>query len=320
MTQPAPMRASLQQQAGCLKHWSKQFSTSSELRAGIAAPEINFDKVVEGNSGAVPARLVPSSPSYFTAMPIFTDDYLSLQRLLQRYSSLPVVEPSQAPQISWRTLAEYKDMLGEAVKSAKYRKIIHILQRLNRIHASVMPQEVKDAIALYKRDINPAENVPNPILIDRFGRAMAHGKRKSSTARAWVVEGNGEVLINGKTLADAFSRIHDRESAIWALKVTDRIDKYNVWALVEGGGTTGQAEALTLAVAKALLAHEPALKPALRRGQKDANMGEEMSGLFCINNCINHQVSKEWAKAYVKERNFLLVQSSGVLSIIYNFR
>ncbi|RFU35826.1 hypothetical protein B7463_g433, partial [Scytalidium lignicola] len=254
-------------QGAFVKQWSKQFSTSLQLRAGIAAPEINFKKGQngEGNEEMIYARLVPSSPSYFTAMPTFTDDYLSLQRLLQRYSSLPVVEPSEAPQISWRTLAEYKDMLGEAVKSSKYRKIIHILQRLNRIHASLMPQEVKDAINLYRRDINPAENVPNPIPIDRFGRTMAHGKRKSSTARAWVVEGNGEVLVNGKTLAEAFSRIHDRESAIWALKVTERIDKYNVWALVEGGGTTGQAEAITLAVAKALLAHEPALKPALRR-------------------------------------------------------
>ena len=81
------------------------------------------------------------------------------------------------------------------------------------------------------------------------------------------MEGTGEVLVNGKTLAEAFGKVHDRESAIWALKATERVDKYNVWALVEGGGTTGQAEALTLAIAKALLAHEPLLKPALRRGK-----------------------------------------------------
>ncbi|KAH8821688.1 ribosomal protein S5 domain 2-type protein [Xylogone sp. PMI_703] len=262
-----PVRIPCLQQRTLAKQWPKPFSTSSQLRAGIAAQEIDFKKIQDGqgNGDMIYARLVPTSPSYFTAMPTFTDDYLSLQRLLERYASLPTVEPSEAPQISWRTLAEYKDMLGEAVKSAKYRKIIHILQRLNRIHPTLMPPEVKDAINLYKRDINPAENVPNPIKIDRFGRAMAHGKRKSSTARAWVVEGSGEVLVNGKTLAEAFGRVHDRESAIWPLKVTDRLDKYNVWVLVEGGGTTGQAEAITLAVAKALLAHEPALKPALRR-------------------------------------------------------
>jgi small subunit ribosomal protein S9 len=160
-------------------------------------------------------------------------------------------------------------MVGEAVKASKYHKIVEILHRLNHIHQSLMPADVKAALNEYKRDINPFANASRVIPIDRFGRALAIGRRKASTARAWVVEGNGEVLINGKSLVETFGRIHDRESAIWALKATDRIDKYNVWALVEGGGTTGQAEALTLAVGKALLTHEPSLKPALRRGKSD---------------------------------------------------
>lgn len=135
-----------------------------------------------------------------------------------------------------------------------------------------MPAEVKAAIAEYKRDIDPTVNTTKPIPIDKFGRACGAGRRKSSVARAWVVEGNGEVLVNGKTLSNAFARIHDRESAVWPLKATDRLDKYNVWALVEGGGTTGQAEAMTLAVAKALMAHEPLLKPALRRGMSFSSL------------------------------------------------
>ena len=78
------------------------------------------------------------------------------------------------------------------------------------------------------------------------------------------------MLVNGKSLADIFARVHDRESALWALKATDRINRYNVWSIVQGGGTTGQAEALTLGIAKALLAHEPLLKKTLRRGEPDA--------------------------------------------------
>ncbi|KAH9828232.1 37S ribosomal protein S9, mitochondrial, partial [Teratosphaeria destructans] len=93
----------------------------------------------------------------------------------------------------------------------------------------------------------------------------AVGRRKSSRAIVALVEGEGEALVNERSLSDYFGRVHDRESAVWALKATGRLDKYNVWALVKGGGTTGQAEAITLAVAKALLAHEPDLKPALRR-------------------------------------------------------
>ncbi|TAQ90409.1 hypothetical protein B7494_g1268 [Chlorociboria aeruginascens] len=254
---------------------TKTFSTSSTSSAGIAAPEIKFpgseSRGGEGDYGDTIfyARLVPESPSYFTSQPTFTDDLLSLQTILRKYAALPVVKPGDAPRVAWQPLMTYRQAAGEAVKSAKYQKIIAILQRLNQIHHSVMPRAVKQALEKFKRDINPFVNAARPIKVDQFGRALGAGRRKTSTARAWVVEGTGEVLVNGKTLADTFGRIHDRESAVWALKATERLDKYNVWALVQGGGTTGQAEALTLAVAKALLAHEPALKPALRRGEPD---------------------------------------------------
>ena len=269
----------------------KQFSTSTRLRAGIAAPEISFKNEGEGENGEDPifyARLVPESPSYFTTQPTFTDDFLALQSLTRKYSNLPVVKPGEAPRVAWRSLAEYRSMAGESVKASKYHNIVEVLHRLNQIHPSVMPSDVKAALNEYKRDINPFQNVPKMASVDRFGRALGAGRRKTSTATAWVVEGTGEVLVNGKTLAEAFGRIHDRESAIWALKATDRIDKYNVWARVRGGGTTGQAEALTLAVAKALLTHEPALKPALRRGMLIYITCTSITP-FCATNSFTHK-------------------------------
>lgn len=117
----------------------------------------------------------------------------------------------------------------------------------------------------YKKDSQPGDIKPKPGVIDELGRAKGVGRRKTSSATAWIVEGEGEVLVNGKSLAHYFGRLHDRESAVWALKASQRLDKYNIFALTSGGGVTGQAEALTLAVAKALLVHEPALKPVLRQ-------------------------------------------------------
>jgi small subunit ribosomal protein S9 len=81
------------------------------------------------------------------------------------------------------------------------------------------------------------------------------------------VEGEGEVLVNDRRLNDYFGRLHDRESALWPLKATQRLDKYNVWALTRGGGTTGQAEAITLGLARALVAHEPGLREMLEEGE-----------------------------------------------------
>ena len=158
-------------------------------------------------------------------------------------------------------------MLGEQVSAAKFQNIKEILKRLNRIHPGLMPEEVSEVLETYRRDVNPFAVRRRIQMVDEDGKSFGLGRRKASTAKVYLVEGEGEVLVNGKSLNVAFPRIHDRESAIWALKCTGRVGRYNVWAVTQGGGLTGQAESITLAVAKALMVHEPDLKPALRRGE-----------------------------------------------------
>lgn len=212
-------------------------------------------------------RIVPASPSYFTATPRYTDDLLHLSSLVRKYELLPKASAAEAPRVAWKTLEQYKTELGEPVRSKGYNHLVNLLKRLNIIHPSLLPAEVERALARYKRRIQPHLNLPKPIPIDSYGRARAVGRRKSSHAVVFLVEGEGECLINGRTLTEYFGRLHDRESAMWALRATQRLDKYNVWAIARGGGTTGQAEAITLGVARALLVHEPDLKPALRKGE-----------------------------------------------------
>lgn len=243
--------------------WKRAFTNTTFSRA-IAAPPVDLSQTLPPNPQN--ARVVPASPSYFTGRPDSTDNYLNLLTLLRRYQTLPTVAPAQAPRVAWRTVTQYRLLVGEPVRASKYHKIVEVLQRLNRIHPAVMPAPLKDAIEIYKRDIDPYAVTKKPNIIDADGRAYGVGRRKSSSAKVYLVQGEGEVLVNGKSINSAFGRIHDRESALWALKATGRMDKYNVWALVSGGGSTGQAEAITLGAAKALMVFEPALKPALRRG------------------------------------------------------
>lgn len=211
-------------------------------------------------------RVVPASPSYFSTRPAYTDDLLHVQTLLRRTQLLPTLPADQVPKTVWKTLAQYQADSIEGVNQARYRKILNVLQRLNAIHRSLMPMDVHATLTHYMRSVQPSEDPAKPLTIDQMGRARAVGRRKASTAVAFVVQGDGQVMVNGRNLGEAFSRVHDRESAIWPLKISNRVDRYNVWAFARGGGCTGQAEALMLAVAKALLVHEPALKPALRRG------------------------------------------------------
>lgn len=262
--QPASQRSTFPLAVRCI---------TTETSTTVVGPKPDEFSVIDSKTkislpfqGVEHARAVPFSASYFSREPQFNEMYLRVARLLTKYHALPTLPPSAAPPTAWVKLQEMRSKLGEPIKASHYAKVIRVAKRLNLIEPSLFPQEVQVALDEFKRDINPFMNVPHEVTIDKYGRAVGVGKRKESTARAWVVEGTGEVLINGKTLSQAFGRIHDRESAVWALQATERLDKYNVWALVEGGGTTGQAEALTLAVAKALIVHEPALKTALRKG------------------------------------------------------
>lgn len=190
-----------------------------------------------------------------------------LESLQAKYAALPTVGAGEAPRMAWFKLAQFRDFVGEPVPMKKYKSLLKILQRLNRIQPEMVPEEVHSQLAKFLRPGNPYAQQNVPRTVDENGRARAKGKRKESTAVVQLVEGEGEIMVNGKSLVEMFQRVHDRESALWALRSTQRMDKYNAWITVKGGGVTGQAEAITLAIARALLIHEPALKPALRKGE-----------------------------------------------------
>ncbi|KAI1617500.1 30S ribosomal protein S9 [Exophiala viscosa] len=241
----------------------QNFSTTKSHHAEVqirAAPEIDLD-----DPQAIPARIIPASPSYFTASPLFNDHVLLLQSLVKKHSSLPIAPPELTPRAAWLKLSQYRSSVGEKIAASKYTKVLHLLTRLNKIHRKIRPKEVKQILDEFRRPGSEELQKAKPGKIDEYGRSTAIGRRKESSAKVYLVEGTGEVLVNGRSLVQAFPRLHDRESALWALKATERMDKYNVFAMVSGGGVTGQAEAITLGLAKALLVHEPALKPALRR-------------------------------------------------------
>lgn len=78
------------------------------------------------------------------------------------------------------------------------------------------------------------------------------GRRKTSTARLYIEPGNGSFLVNKKNLDDYFSSQARINIAQMPLKVSELDGKYNIKVTVKGGGTTGQAGAIQLALARAL--------------------------------------------------------------------
>ena len=91
------------------------------------------------------------------------------------------------------------------------------------------------------------------------------GRRKSSTARVFLRKGDGKITINDRTIEDFFGRETARMIVRQPLELTKSTDKFDVMVTVEGGGTTGQAGAIRLGIARALCAYDLELRPRLKK-------------------------------------------------------
>ena len=149
------------------------------------------------------------------------------------------------------------------------------------------------------KDAQLARGKRKPVTFDNYGRSYTVGKRKTSAARIWMIPvfnktqaapqkqkvteedllglepakrlepiqvAASTILVNNLPLAEYFSQPVDRERITRPFKVAGVLGAYNVFAIVRGGGTTGQSGALAHGIAKALAAHQPEVAPLLSKG------------------------------------------------------
>lgn len=90
------------------------------------------------------------------------------------------------------------------------------------------------------------------------------GRRKTSVARVILRNGNGTITVNGKKFEEAFPMLLSREDILTPLKVTENEGRYDVVANVNGGGITGQAQAVRLGISRALIDISPDFRAKLK--------------------------------------------------------
>jgi small subunit ribosomal protein S9 len=96
-------------------------------------------------------------------------------------------------------------------------------------------------------------------------RYRATGKRKSAVARVTLTPGSGQILCNGRPIDEFFGRKVLVTEARQPLTVTGTEGRFDVVALLHGGGVSGQAGALRHGIARALTVADEALRPDLKR-------------------------------------------------------
>lgn len=90
------------------------------------------------------------------------------------------------------------------------------------------------------------------------------GRRKTAVARIYMERGKGQITINNRDLKDYFSTEVLQNKVRQALALTNNVENYDIKVNVEGGGVTGQAEAIRLAIARALVEIDAEYKSKLR--------------------------------------------------------
>jgi small subunit ribosomal protein S9 len=100
--------------------------------------------------------------------------------------------------------------------------------------------------------------VPKPLI-------QTTGRRKEAVARVRLRPGTGVVVINGRPIENYFTIASHRQSATEALRITQTADVYDVDANIDGGGVSGQAGALRLGIARALVSLDDELRPQLKK-------------------------------------------------------
>lgn len=103
------------------------------------------------------------------------------------------------------------------------------------------------------------------------------GRRKTAIARAYVSDGSGAILINSKDYKEYFPTLPLQYIVTQSLEVAEAAGKFDIKVNVKGGGIKGQAEAVRLAIAKALVEIDPETRSLLRAKElltRDSRMVE----------------------------------------------
>jgi small subunit ribosomal protein S9 len=101
--------------------------------------------------------------------------------------------------------------------------------------------------------------------MNQIAKYTAVGRRKEAVARVTLLPGKGNIMVNEQPYEKYFLRETDRIIVKQPLEITNSLDKYDIVSNIVGGGLTGQAGALRLGIARALVLSQPELKDALRK-------------------------------------------------------
>ncbi|KAJ3095318.1 37S ribosomal protein S9, mitochondrial [Phlyctochytrium bullatum] len=221
----------------------KELAAAPQLRFARANQTLAIDsprELFNQPIGRLPAR--PKDIAYFTGNPKYFRALMQINDLIRKHG-LPFKNPQIYSKLKtrpkWLTWDEMKELKQFKITESMHKDLVHKLNVLFTI------QEQNPEIAELLSDfVKPGESLTvakaTVRTLDEFGRSYTRGSRKSARAQCWMVEGDGQVFVNGTKISSYFQTVADCERAIKPLEVADAMGSYNVWLIAEGGGHSGR--------------------------------------------------------------------------------
>ncbi|XP_034533995.1 28S ribosomal protein S9, mitochondrial [Notolabrus celidotus] len=197
--------------------------------------------------------------SYYSLMHESYSKILNIEKHQDRLRVKGLFNPL-AKQISfgtsrWLTKEELEALLVETISPQDYDRFIQLMERLLSLPYCATQEEF---VMQYRRqlEVQSRKQMVPPLQRDERGVAFstAEGRRKSSNSSVVLRDcGTGKISINGEDYQRFLNVIQDREQLMFPLQFMDMLGRFDIECTVSGGGRSGQAGALRLAVSRALL-------------------------------------------------------------------
>ena len=256
---------------------------------------------------------IPDSASFYTTRPIYHDQVIHLEKAIARAHGflsarhllpLPAFARASLPPLFpvWKSQIEMASDFNTPMTMGRYRKVVKLLNQLNDYHRIAttgschdLGEKIFSITSMFEsteKEAVLARGKRKKVELDEHGRSYTFGKRKTSSARVWMIPVQAPeleltademlglnqtqatfsvttttILVNNLPINEYFVLPADRERITRPLRVAGVLGKYNIFAIVRGGGTTGQSGALAHGISKGIVAHEPDFETLFRRGQ-----------------------------------------------------
>lgn len=240
-----------------------QIRANTELIKGVAVKGFDEEELKDVYVPVLERkRLIPTTHSFYARNAVHEDRVSRLNALVNKYMGLPFDKKNTSN--LWLPFVSYQAIGGgNKLKTTDYERLVTLCRRLDSIDPQLKNKEIEEELQQYRKTVIDNNTREHRKTLDDKGRAVAIGRRKSASAKVYVVKGTGEILVNDKSIEEVFPRLTDRQQILYPLQVVDGEGKYNVFALTRSGGQTGQVDAVKLGIARALCIHNPLFKDRL---------------------------------------------------------